>query len=220
MATHAATRNISGLARALAQSGLMSEYEAEALQTQAQTAGVSFVEQMLLGKRMTAQQLAVFASRAFGTPLLDLAGFDMDQIHKEYVDLKIAQTRRVLPLYKRSNKLFVAVSDPANLQALDEVRFKTNLVPEPIVVEDDKLMAAIHRLVEASGATLKEMSKLEDMEVGLEDGNVQVANTADDDQEIEDAPVVKYLQKLLTDAIAAGASDIHFEPYERYFRVR
>jgi len=220
MATHAATRNISGLARALAQSGLMSEYEAEALQTQAQTAGVSFVEQVLLGKRMTPQQLAVFASRAFGTPLLDLAGFDMDQIHKEYVDLKIAQTRRVLPLYKRSNKLFVAVSDPANLQALDEVRFKTNLVPEPIVVEDDKLIAAIHRMVEASGATLKEMANLEDMEVGLEDGNVTIANSAEDDAEIEDAPVVKYLQKLLTDAIAAGASDIHFEPYERYFRVR
>jgi len=220
MATHAATRNISGLARALAQSGLMSEYEAEALQTQAQTAGVSFVEQVLLGKRMTPQQLAVFASRAFGTPLLDLAGFDMDQIHKEYVDLKIAQTRRVLPLYKRSNKLFVAVSDPANLQALDEVRFKTNLVPEPIVVEDDKLIAAIHRMVEASGATLKDMANLEDMEVGLEDGNVTIANSAEDDAEIEDAPVVKYLQKLLTDAIAAGASDIHFEPYERYFRVR
>jgi type IV pilus assembly protein PilB len=222
MATHAAnaTRNISGLARALAQSGLMSEYEAEALQTQAQTAGVTFVEQVLVGKRMTAQQLAVFASRAFGTPLLDLSGFDMDQIHKDYVDLKIAQTRRVLPLYRRSNKLFVAVSDPANLQALDEVRFKTNLVPEPIVVEDDKLMAAIHRMVEQTGATLKDMAKLEDMEVGLEDGSSPAPSSIEDDADVEDAPVVKYLQKLLTDAIAAGASDIHFEPYEKYFRVR
>ena len=128
----------------------MSEYEAEALQTQAQSAGVSFVEQVLLGKRMTAQQLAVFASRAFGTPLLDLASFDIDQIHKDYVDLKIAQARRVLPLYKRSNKLYVAISDPANLQALDEVRFKTNLVPEPIVVEDDKLGQAIAKVVEST----------------------------------------------------------------------
>ena len=148
MATHAAaTRNISGLARALAQNGLMSEYEAEALQTQAAQASISFVEQVLLGKRMTSQQLAVFASRAFGTPLLDLNAFDIDQINKELVDLKIAQARRVLPLYKRNNKLYVAISDPANLQALDEVRFKTNLVPEPIVVEDDKLGQAIHRLV-------------------------------------------------------------------------
>src|SRR4030095_13533862 len=166
MATHAAsaTRNISGLARALAQSGLMSEYEAEQLQTQAQTAGISFVEQVLLGKRMTAQQVAVFASRAFGTPLLDLASFDTDQIHKEYVDIKIAQARRVLPLYKRSNKLFCAISDPANLQALEEVRFKTNLVPEPVVVEDDKLGQAIAKFVEGSGATLKDMANLEDME--------------------------------------------------------
>jgi type IV pilus assembly protein PilB len=218
MATHAATRNISGLARALAQSGLMTEYEAESLQTQAQAAGVSFVEQLLAGKRMTASQVAVFASRAFGTPLLDLASFDTDHIHKEYVDLKIAQARRVLPLYKRNNKLFCAISDPANLQALEEVRFKTNLVPEPIVVEDDKLGQAIAKLVEASGATLKDMANLEDMEVGLEDGAPSLA--IEDESDVEDAPVVKYIQKLLTDAIAAGASDVHFEPYEKFFRIR
>jgi type IV pilus assembly protein PilB len=218
MATHAATRNISGLARALAQSGLMTEYEAETLQTQAQAAGISFVEQLLAGKRMTAPQVAVFASRAFGTPLLDLASFDTDQLHKEYVDIKIAQARRVLPLYKRNNKLFCAISDPANLQALEEVRFKTNLVPEPIVVEDDKLGQAIAKFVEASGATLKDMANLEDMEIGLEDGAPSPA--IEDDTDVEDAPVVKYIQKLLTDAIAAGASDVHFEPYEKFFRVR
>ena len=218
MATHAATRNISGLARALAQNGLMTEYEAEALQSQAQAGNVSFVEQVLLGKRMTALQLAVFASRAFGTPLLDLASFDLDQINKEFVDLKIAQARRVLPLYKRSNKLYVAISDPANLQALDEVRFKTNLVPEPIVVEDDKLGQAILKMVESTGATLKDMSNLEDMEVGLEDGSAAVA--LDEESDVEDAPIVKYIQKLLTDAISLGVSDVHFEPYERFYRVR
>ncbi|MBK9117749.1 MAG: type IV-A pilus assembly ATPase PilB [Betaproteobacteria bacterium] len=219
MATHAAaTRNISGLARALAQNGLMSEYEAEALQTQAHASGISFVEQVLVGKRMTALQLAVFASRAFGTPLLDLNAFDADQIDKSLVDPKIAVARRVLPLYKRSNKLYVALSDPANLQALDEVRFKTNLVPEPIVVEDDKLGAAIAKILESAGQTLKDMTNLEDMEVGLEDGTTVTA--VEDDSDVEDAPIVKYLQKLLTDAIAAGASDIHFEPYEKYYRVR
>ena len=219
MATHAAaTRNISGLARALAQNGLMSEYEAEALQTQAHASGISFVEQVLAGKRMTAQQLAVFASRAFGTPLLDLNAFDADQIDKSLVDAKIAVARRVLPLYKRSNKLYVALSDPANLQALDEVRFKTNLVPEPIVVEDDKLGAAIAKVLESAGTTLKDMANLEDMEVGLEDGAASPA--IEDESDVEDAPIVKYIQKLLTDAIGAGASDIHFEPYERYYRVR
>jgi len=219
MATHAATRNISGLARALAQHGVMSEAEAEALQTQSQSSGVPFVEQVLSGKRLSAQQLAVFASRAFGVPLLDLAGFDADQISKEYFDTRIAQTRRVLPLHKRGNRLYVATSDPANLQALDEVRFKTNLVVEPVVVEDDKLGIAIAKLIEASGANLKEMAALEDIEVTLEDGTAQPAQ-ADEDSEVEDAPVVRYIQKVLIDAITTGASDIHFEPYERYYRIR
>ena len=220
MATHAATRNISGLARALAQQGVMSEHEAEALQTQAQSTGVSFVEAVLSGKRLTPVQLAVFASRTFGNPLLDLAAFDLDQIQKELVDLKLAQSRRVLPLYKRNNKLFVAISDPANLQVLDEVRFKTNLVPEPIVVEDDKLVAAIAKLTEASGANFnRDARDLEDMEIGL-DGDTPQAFADEDSSDIDDAPVVKYIQKLLLDGISQGASDIHFEPYEKFFRVR
>jgi type IV pilus assembly protein PilB len=197
----------------------MSEAEAEAIQVQSQSSGVPFVEQVLSGKRLSAQQLAVFASRAFGVPLLDLSSFDVDQINKEYFDTRIAQSRRVLPLHKRGNRLYVATSDPANLQALDEVRFKTNLVVEPVVVEDDKLAAAIVKLVEASGASLKEMAALEDIEVTLEDGSVQ-PTTVDEDSEVEDAPVVRYIQKVLIDAITAGASDIHFEPYERYYRIR
>jgi type IV pilus assembly protein PilB len=219
MATHAATRNISGLARALAQHGVMSEAEAEALQIQSQSAGVAFVEQVLSGKRLSAHQLAVFASRAFGVPLLDLTAFDADQINKEYFDTRIAQTRRVLPLHTRGNRLYDATSDPANLQALDEVRFKTNLVVEPVVVEDDKLGVAIGKLIEASGTTLKEMAALEDIEVTLEDGSVQ-PSAPDEDSEVEDAPVVRYIQKVLIDAITTGASDIHFEPYERFYRIR
>jgi len=221
MATHvAATRNISGLARALAQHGVMSESEAEALQQQSQSSNVSFVEQVLSGKRLSAQQLAVFASRAFGVPLLDLGGFDFDQINREYFDTRIAQTRRVLPLHKRGNRLYVATSDPANLQALDEVRFKTNLVVEPVVVEDDKLAQAIAKFVEASGANLKDMSALEDIEVALEEGSPQPGATTEEDSEVEDAPVVRYIQKVLIAAITAGASDIHFEPFERFYRIR
>jgi type IV pilus assembly protein PilB len=219
MATHAATRNISGLARALAQHGVMSESEAEALQGQSQSAGISFAEQVLSGKRLSAQQLAVFASRAFGVPLLDLAGFDLDQVNRDYFDARMAQTRRVLPLHKRGNRLYVATSDPANLQALDEVRFKTNLVVEPVVVEDDKLAQAIAKIAEATGATLKDIAALEDIEIALEDGSPQSSQT-DEESEVEDAPVVRYIQKVLLDAISAGASDIHFEPYERFYRIR
>ena len=216
MATHAATRNLSGLARALAQHGLLPEAEADALQQQAQSSGVTFVEQVLTSKRFSAQQVAVFGSRAFGVPLLDLATYDLDHFPKEYFDSKISQSRRVLPLAKRGNRLFVAISDPANLQALDEVRFKTNLVVEPIVVEDDKLGQVIHRILAQSGASLKDAANLEDLDVeGKESGA-----TVEEDAEVEDAPVVKYIQKILLDAISAGASDIHFEPYEKFFRIR
>ncbi len=218
MATHAATRNISGLARALAQHGVMSEHDAEAMQTQAHSSGVTFVEQVLSGKRMSAHQLAVFGSRAFGIPLLDLNAFELDQIDKSFFDVKIATARRVLPLYKRGNRLFVAISDPANLQALEEVRFRTNLPVEAVVVEDDKLGQAIGKVIEASGTTLEELASLEDIEVALEEGGPQAETI--DDSEVEDAPVVKYIQKIMLDAISAGASDIHFEPYEKFFRVR
>jgi type IV pilus assembly protein PilB len=222
MATHAAsTRNISGLARALAQHGLMTEYEAETLQTQAQQAGVSFVDHVLSGKRISSSQLAIFASRAFGVPLLDLSGFDTDQLQKDLIDLKIAQARHVLPLHKRGNRLFVATSDPANLQGLEEIRFKTNLVVEPVVVENDKLAATIHKLVEASGALLKEAgATMEDLEVDLQESDTGQSATDEENAEVEDAPVVRYLQKILMDAIAAGVSDIHFEPYEKFYRVR
>ena len=220
MATHAAaTRNLSGLARALAQHGMMSEYDAEVLQTQAGQANVSFVEQLLLGKRMSATQLAVFGSRAFGVPLMDLAAFDLDQIQKDLIDLKMAQIRRVMPLHKRGNRIYVATSDPANLQALEEVRFKTNLVVEPVVVEDDKLQQAIIKLTEATGSTLSEMSAMEDLELDLQ-ATGPVALTDEENSEVEDAPVVKYIQKILIDAINLGVSDVHFEPYEKYYRIR
>src|SRR5438270_9433285 len=104
MATNLATRNVSGLARAMVQHGLLTEFDAEALQGQAQTGSIGFVEQVLVSKRMTASQVAVFASRAFGTPLMDLNGFDVEHINKEWFDPKLAVLRRVLPLYKRGNR--------------------------------------------------------------------------------------------------------------------
>ncbi len=221
MATHAAaTRNISGLARALAQQGLMTETDAEAMQSQARTAGITFVEQVLAGKRLSASQLATFASRAFGVPLFDLGAFDLDQLPREVLDIKMAQSRRVLPLQKRGNRLYVATSDPANLQALEEVRFKTNLVIEPVVVEDDKLNQALTKLSESTATTLENISDMGDLEVDLQEGGGATTSEDDNKSEVEDAPVVKYIQKILLDAIAAGVSDIHFEPYEKFYRIR
>ena len=142
MATHAATRNISGLARALAQHGLMSEDEAEALQTQAQPSGVHVRRAGAAGKRMTrAAARGVRLARVRRAAARPRRASTSTRSRRSTVDPRSPQTRRVLPLHKRGNRLYVATSDPANLQALEEVRFKTNLVVEPVVVEDDKLGA-------------------------------------------------------------------------------
>ena len=212
--------NISGLARGMVQHGLLSEHDAGALHVQAQAANIGFVEQILLTKKMTSMQLAMFASRVFCVPLLDLNSFDLEQINKEWVDPRIVTTRRVLPLYKRDNRLFVAVADPTNLQALNEMRFgfKTNLIVEPVVVEDDKLGKAISKVLETLEKTIGEL--VGDVELGesvLEEGSKQ---SEEESQEVDDAPVVKYIQKILLDAIATGVSDIHFEPYEKFYRIR
>jgi type IV pilus assembly protein PilB len=160
----------------------------------------------------------MFASRAFGTPMMDLSGFDVEHIDKDLVDARLAANRRVLPLHKRGNRLFVAVSDPANLQALDEVRFKTNLVVDPVVVEDDKLGQIIAKLGETTGQKVSNLVSDEDLEIDIDAGARPAEDEANPD--VDDAPVVRYLQKILVDAISAGVSDIHFEPYERFYRIR
>jgi len=203
----------------MVQQGLLSEFDADALQTQAKAANLGFVEQVLVSKRMTAPQIAVFASRAFHAPLFDIAGFDIDQVNKELIDPKMIVTRRILPLQKRGNRLFVAVSDPANLQALDEIRFKTNLVIDAVVVEDDKLAQTITKVVEAMGQNLKDLVSAEELEIDLAEGAPAAAED-EANPDVEDAPVVKYIQKILLDAIGAGVSDIHFEPYEKFYRIR
>jgi len=218
MATNAATRTISGLARAMVQHGLLSEYDAEAMQSQAQAANIGFVEQMVLAKRMSAAQIAMFASRAFGTPMMDLGSFDAEHINKDFIDARIVVSRRVLPLYKRGNRLFVAVSDPANLQALDEVRFKCNLAVDPVVVEDDKLGQTIAKVIETAGQKLSAMITEDDLEIDVEATAKSLEEESNPD--VDDAPLVRYLQKILVDAISAGVSDIHLEPYERFYRIR
>ena len=202
----------------MVQHGLLSEYDAETLQGQAQAANIGFVEQMLLSKRMTAMQVAMFASRAFGTPMMDLNGFDIDHIEKDLIDARLAASRRALPLHKRGNRLFVAVSDPANLQVLDEVRFKTNLVVDAVVVEDDKLAQTIAKFAETTGQKLSNVVSDEDLEIEVDAGGRPAEDEANPD--VDDAPVVRYLQKILVDAISAGVSDIHFEPYEKFYRIR
>ncbi len=218
MATSTANVILSGLGRALVQHDLLKQAEAEKLQTEANAAGHTFVEHLVSSKRLSASKLAEFASQTFAVPLLDLAAFDASQINNEWIDVKIITTRRCMPIHKRGNRLYVAVSDPTNLEALEELRFKTNLIAEPIIVEDDKLARLLNTIAERNDKTVSNLVGNDDfdLDIKVDDGTPQ----QQDDADVDDAPVVRYIQKILLDAINSGVSDIHFEPYEKFYRIR
>jgi type IV pilus assembly protein PilB len=210
--------SLSGLARALIQKGRITEKDAEALQAEATAAGVGFVEQIIASRKLRELEVAEFASQTFGFPLLDLSAVDPEFFPRKLIDDKVMATRRVLPLMQRGNRLFVAFSDPTNRTTYDEIKFQTGLMVDPVVVEDGKLGQTIAKLLQASDTSLSTFVS-EDLSADLmETTSEPEADTGA--MEIDDAPVVKYLQKILIDAIHGGASDIHFEPYEKFFRVR
>jgi type IV pilus assembly protein PilB len=202
----------------MVQRGLLPEGEAESIQSHANSAGVSFVEQLVLSKRLKQGEVAQFASETFGIPLLDLSAVDLDQAPLQTVGDRFIQTHRALPLFLRGNRLYVGMSDPTNRALLDELKFQTGLQVEPIVVEDGKLGAAVHKLAQAADVSLKELAA-EDLGADLL-GQMPEEEPRELPSEIDDAPVVRYLQKILLDAINSGASDIHFEPYEKFYRIR
>jgi len=144
MATAAST-HFSPLGRALVQQGKLVQADANLIQAEALKAGVSFIEQLTLSKKLSAKEVSLFAAHTFGLPLLDLHSIDQDQIPINLLDQKVIAGRRVVPLQKRGNRLFVAMSDPTNEQVLQEIKFATGMAMEPVVVEDDKLSALVKR---------------------------------------------------------------------------
>jgi type IV pilus assembly protein PilB len=210
---------LSGLARAMVQHGRLPERVAEEVAVQAKNAGAPFIEQLIQSRKMSPLDVAEFASHVFGLPLADLEALEPSAFPVDLVDRKLMRERRVLPLRKRGNRLAVAVSDPSNSQVLDEVKFQTSMSIDAIVVEDDKLRAVLNRVLERGDVSLKQLVD-EDLSVEFTDDEQQSAAADAAAAEVDDAPVVKFIQKVMLDAIADGASDIHFEPYERFYRIR
>jgi type IV pilus assembly protein PilB len=210
---------LSGLARALVQHGRLPQAIAEELALQARNNGTGFIEQLVAKGRMSTLDVAAFASQTFGLPLLDLDAVDPAGLPLGLVDKKLMRERHVLPLRKRGNRLAVAVSDPSHTQVLDEVKFQTSMSIDPIVVEDDKLRTLLARVTERVDVSLKQLID-EDLAVEFGDEEATAAAIDAAATEVDDAPVVKFIQKVMLDAIGDGASDIHFEPYERYYRIR
>ncbi len=210
--------NPAGLARRLVRDKLISEQQAKAAHADATRRRVPFVQHLVDEKILDSRRIAIAASQEFGVPLLDLDAIDLLDIPFTIVDEKLIRKHRALPIHRRGGRLFLAISDPTNVQALDEIRFATGLSTDAILVEQDKLTRAIDQVIEAQDTTMTDL-----MDTDLD--NLDVAGEEDDkpnedDLNVDDAPVVRYVNKILVDAIGAEASDIHFEPYEKRFRIR
>ena len=217
MAASATAIKLSGLARLLVQENLLSETDANNIQSQANIAKTPFISNVIASRKVSAEKIAEMTSKSFGFPYFNLDAFNADYLPAKSIDLKLMQANRVIGLKSQNNVLFVAISDPTNLHALDSVQFQMGMTLSPVVVEDDKLGKWIDRIVESKDTAMTSLDVDGDFDLDMGSGDEEaVADT----QEVDDAPVVKFLNKMLLDAINMGASDLHFEPYEKFYRIR
>jgi type IV pilus assembly protein PilB len=212
---------MSGLARALLQAGRISAQQVDALTKKAAIEKTQFIDVLLQGGEMDGRALATFCSETFGYPILDFSAYNISFAPEKIIDAKLMHSQRVVALAKRGNKVSVAISDPTNTQALDQIKFQTELMVEPVIVEHAALLKLIEKQGQSAEQNLNEMIG-DDLDIDFADTDLTGAAdaTAVAAADIDDAPVVKFLQKILTDAINAGASDLHFEPFEKYYRIR
>ena len=220
MATTNPTAHLSGLARRLVMDGLLNENEAATAHEAALKKRSHFVSYLVENKILKSRDIAWSGAQEFGVPLFDLKSMDMESAPLKMVSEKLIQQHNALPLIKRGNRLYVAVSDPTNLGAIDEFKFHTGINTEAVLVEEDQLHDAIQSALEALDTTMSELmdADLDNLDVSSGDDDNKDGVVSESD--IDDTPVVRFVNKVLLDAINSGASDIHLEPYEKEFRVR
>ncbi len=221
MAVSATQNPLSGLPRRLVQDGIVAEEALVQALNELDGRSLMLVPHLVSKELGDARQIAIAASHEFGVPLLDLDAVEPDLDVVRLVDEKLLQKHRVLPLMQRGKRLYIGVADPTNLHALDEIKFQTTLRAEPIVVEQDKLEVAVARALDAVDTSMSNFDTddfdLENLDVsGGDEGPTDEITRAD----VDDAPIVKFVNKIMVDAIKKGASDIHFEPYEKFYRIR
>jgi type IV pilus assembly protein PilB len=215
--------SLGGLPQRLVQDGVVDESGMHAALQAAAERKTSFVTQLIAGGTVKARDIAITAAAEYGVPLFDLDALSVDLEAVRTVSDKLLAKHRVLPLFKRGKRLFLGVADPTNLHAIDEIKFQTSLAVEAIVVEDDKLQRKLDKAIEQFDTQMPSLGDddavdLESLEVSGGDGDELGGEVTRDD--VEDAPIVRFVNKVLLDAIRRGASDVHFEPYEKMFRVR
>jgi len=213
---------LGGLPQRLVQDGVVEEAVMLEALNAARERKTGVVTQLVSSGAAQARDIAVAASNEFGVPLFDLDSLNIDIDVVKLVSDKLLAKHRVLPIFRRGKRLFLAVADPTNLHAIDEIKFQTSLGIEAVVVEDDKLQKAIDKAIEQADTQMASLSEeegidLESLETSGGDEGPEDKVTRDD---VEDAPIVRFVNKVMLDAIRKGASDIHFEPYEKTYRVR
>ncbi|WP_148863393.1 type IV-A pilus assembly ATPase PilB [Marinobacter fonticola] len=211
---------LTGLARRFVEDGLLDEAAARDAFLQASNNKIPLITYLVQNNLAESRGLAFSAAMEFGVSVLDLSSFAPDMLPEKIVDEKLIRKHNALPLYKRGKRLYIAVSDPTNIQALDEIKFNTGLSTDAVLVDDARLRELIDGYLESSESSMGDLadSELGDMEVDVEGADEDQGESAAAD--IDDAPIVKYVNKILLDAIRGGASDVHFEPYEKVYRVR
>lgn len=221
MAESTASVPLSGLSRRLVRDGYLEEEVAKEALLECRKEKTSLATHLVSRELVAPDVIARCAAEEFGDPLIDLAAFDTENLPQDIVDSKLITKHHVLPLFKRGNRLFIAVSDPTNLQAQEEVRFNTGLNVETVVAEEDKLARLIDTMLsDAEDEGFGELDEdLDDIDVSTGDqgGDADEVTASTD---VDDAPIVRFINKLLLDAIKGGASDLHFEPFEKMYRVR
>ncbi|WP_172840073.1 type IV-A pilus assembly ATPase PilB [Solemya pervernicosa gill symbiont] len=220
MATSNTSTHISGLARRLVNDGLLSEQDANAATEQASKKKTPFVSYLVENNIVIGKEIAWAAAQEFGVPVFDIEVIDRESIPATLVSEKLIQQHRALPLFKRGNRLYVALSDPTNLQALDEIKFHTGVNTDAILVEEESLNKMIEKVLEE-----QDSSSMSDLLLDADLENLDITSGEEDqgdagDLDVDDAPVVRFVNKILVDAINRGASDIHCEPFEKFYRVR
>jgi type IV pilus assembly protein PilB len=220
MSTNKTNVTLTGLARRFVDDGLLDEATAKDAFLQASQNRIPLITYLTQNNLADSSKLAFSAAMEFGVSVLDLSAFTPEMMPDKVVDEKLIRKHNALPLYKRGNRLFIAVSDPTNIQALDEIKFNTGLSTDGILVDDAKLREAIDKYLESHDTTMGDLDDADLEGVETEGGEQEDDDGAVTASDVDDAPIVKYVNKMLLDAIRGGASDIHFEPYEKIYRVR
>ena len=220
--TSSSLAGLSGIPRRLLMDGILDEAGARRAVDESTRQKIPIGSYLVQNGLANASAVASACAQEFGIPLFDLRGIDLKQMPIKLVDEKIIQQHKTLPLFKRGNRLFVGVSDPTNLRALDEIKFVTNLTVESVIVPEDVLEKTIDLALAGAESLVAEEEDDEDLaSLDMDSGGDDISDEkVDATSGADDTPVVKFVNKILLDAIKRGASDVHFEPYEQNFRVR